>query len=119
MKKSIVDDCRFGTFSSEFRSKAAKSQKFLRQSTAREKGDLALAKEIIDQATTYEKTKDDGKTWYYRGLIYATLDTTSNPQYATLSENALTIAMESFKKSDELADGKEYYITGANWFTNA
>lgn len=88
--------------------------KINKANAAREKGDLAEAKEIIDQATTYDKTKNDEKTWYYRGLIYATLDTTSNPQYASLSENALEIAMESFRKSDELAPDKELYVTAAN-----
>ena len=43
-----------------------------------QEGQLAEAKEMIDAATTYEKTMDDGKTWYYRGLIYAAIDTTSN-----------------------------------------
>lgn len=81
---------------------------------AREKGDLATAKEIIDQATTYEKVKDDGKTWYYRGLIYATIDTTSKADLKALAPDALDVAMESFRKADELGDpGKEYYITDA------
>lgn len=83
----------------------------------REKGDLAAAKEMIDQATTYEKTMNDGKTWYYRGLIYATLDTTSNAEFKALAPNALEEAMASFKKSDELGDpSKEYYTTGMGGF---
>lgn len=113
MKKSIVMIATMALSVLVFAQKQPKP-KINKANIAREKGDLALAKEIIDQATTYSKTKDDAKTWYYRGLIYATLDTSSNPQYASLSENALEIAMKSFEKSDELAGDKELYVSGAN-----
>ncbi len=80
-------------------------------------GDLASAKEMIDIATTYEKTMNDGKTWYYRGLVYASLDTTSNDNYKTLADNPLATAMESFKKADELGKkGSEYFINDASGF---
>lgn len=89
-----------------------KKPKINKANRAREKGELAEAKEIIDAAIEHEKTKDDGKTWYYRGLIYATIDTTSNEQYNNLSDNALQEAMEAFRKADELNDkDSEYYIT--------
>lgn len=75
-------------------------------------GNLAEAKEIIDQASEFEKIKDDGKTWYYRGLIYAALDTTQNAEYQNLAQDPLQEAMRSFAKSDELNSGKnEYYTT--------
>ncbi len=78
-------------------------------------GKLGEAKDMIDAATTYEKTMGDGKTWYYRGLIYASLDTTSNETYKALSTNALSVAIESFKKADELAaGGKEYFVSNPN-----
>ncbi|MBV6646897.1 MAG: tetratricopeptide repeat protein [Cyclobacteriaceae bacterium] len=74
-------------------------------------GELAEAKDIIDAGILHEKTKEDGKTWYLRGLVYATIDTTSTDAKG-LADNALEVAMESFAKSDELAaEGKEYYIT--------
>jgi tetratricopeptide (TPR) repeat protein len=80
-----------------------------------QEGKLAEAKENIDLATTYEKTKDDGKTWYYRGLIYAALDTTSNPEFKSLSEGAFAIALESFAKADQLGKaGSEYFTTAPN-----
>ncbi|MDH5474538.1 MAG: hypothetical protein OEX22_02485 [Cyclobacteriaceae bacterium] len=73
-------------------------------------GDLATAKSEIDRASTYEKTSTNGKTWYYRGLIYATIDTSSTQ--GGLSDNALEVAMESFNKADELQKGSaEYFIT--------
>ena len=74
-------------------------------------GNLAEAKETIDAATTYEKTMDDGKTWYYRGLIYAAIDTTSNPAAKALAEDPFKTAMESFAKADELAKGGSEYFT--------
>lgn len=88
----------------------AEKPKINKANMAREKGDLAEAQRIIDLATDYEKTKDNGKTWYYRGLIYATIDTTSNAEHAGLSDNALQIAMESFNKAKEMGDASDYYI---------
>ena len=70
-------------------------------------------KRMIDLATTYEKTMNDGKTWYYRGLIYTSIDTTSNEAYKALAPDAFTTAMESFKKGDELNGGKEHFIQDA------
>jgi tetratricopeptide (TPR) repeat protein len=76
-------------------------------------GKLDEAKSIIDAATTYEKTMNDGKTWYYRALIYASLDTTSNQQYKALDPDPFKVALESFAKADELAKNKkeEYFVT--------
>lgn len=82
---------------------------------ARSEGNLAEAKEIVDAAIVHEKTKDDGKTWYYRGLVYASLDTTQNPDYQNLVANPLEVAMEAFAKADEIdPDGNKYYINNAN-----
>ncbi len=78
-------------------------------------GQLAEAKQMIDDATTYEKTMDDGKTWYYRGLIYATLDTTSNPEFKSLADDPFNVAMESFAKADKMGKaGSDYFITDPN-----
>ncbi len=80
-----------------------------------QEGKLDEAKTMIDLATTYEKTKDDGKTWYYRGLIYAALDTTSNATYKALAQEPFKTAVESFKKADELGKKDvEYFINEPN-----
>ncbi len=80
-----------------------------------QEGKLAEAKQMIDDATTYEKTMDDGKTWYYRGLIYAAIDTTSNPEAKGLADDAFQVAMESFAKADKMAKaGTEYFTTDPN-----
>lgn len=78
-------------------------------------GKLDEAKTMIDLATTYEKTMNDGDTWYYRGLIYASIDTTSNETYKALAPDALKTSVESFAKAEQLAKaGKEYFVTMAN-----
>lgn len=92
-----------------------KKPKIRHAERARTEGNLAEAKEIIDAAIEHEKTKDDGKTWYYRGLIYATLDTTTNPEYKNLADEPLKEAMEAFEKAEELNDSNnEYYVSGPN-----
>lgn len=74
-------------------------------------GDYAEAKQIIDDATTYDKTMDDGKTWYYRGLIYSAIDTTANADAQSLKDNALRTAITSFHRADSLdTKGKGYYL---------
>lgn len=92
---------------------AQKKPKINKANSARENGDLVEAKSIIDEAIKHEKTKDDGKTWYYRGLIYATLDTTTNEQFSGLAENALEEATAAFAKASEIdPEGKNYYVSG-------
>src|SRR5687767_15582204 len=77
---------------------------------AMQEGKLNEAKDMIDAATTYEKTMNDGKTWYYRGLIYASLDTTSNESFKSLEPQPLKVALESFAKADQLGKaGSEYF----------
>ena len=82
--------------------------------TSWKEGKLDEAKANIDLATTYEKTKDDPKTWYYRGLIYASIDTTKNEAHKGLATDAYKTALESFAKADELNKGdKELFIQDA------
>lgn len=88
-----------------------KKPKINQAEKARSEGNLAEAKEIVDAAIEHEKTKDDGKTWYYRGLVYASLDTTTNPEYQNLADNPLKTAMEAFAKADEIDPDGNYYIT--------
>jgi tetratricopeptide (TPR) repeat protein len=80
-------------------------------------GKLDEAKSIIDEAIVFEKIKDDGKTWYYRALIYTAIDTTSNPQYSGLANNAMEIALEAYDKAEKLGDpNKDYFISEAPTF---
>ena len=83
--------------------------------TLYQEGKISEAKEMIDAATTYEKTMNDGKTWYYRGLIYSVIDTTASLK--SLAEDPLSVALESFKKADEIdKEGKKYFTTDKTTF---
>lgn len=81
-------------------------------------GKFKEAKEQADVTITGEKTATDGKAWYYRGLVYATLDTIKDESLNSLDPNALKVAVESFKKADELNKKKdsEYFITEKGGF---
>ncbi len=76
-------------------------------------GKLDEAKANIDAAINNEKMQNDGKTWYYRGLIYASIDTTSNETYKNLDPNAFQVALEAFQKAEELSKGKGYFTQDA------
>ncbi len=75
---------------------AQKKPKINQAISALEEGQLSEAKSIIDAAIVHEKTKDDPKTWYYRGQIYAALDTANN------EEGALDESLKAFDKALEL-----------------
>ncbi|MFA7599775.1 MAG: hypothetical protein WCY35_03545, partial [Bacteroidales bacterium] len=45
------------------------------------------AKSSIDKAITFEDTKNDAKTWLYRGNIYLQLASTQDPAYKSLCDN--------------------------------
>lgn len=61
-----------------------------------DKGEYGEAKSLIDIAVESEKFAENAKAWYYRGMIYATLDTASQ------EPGAMDAAVASFQKSLEL-----------------
>ncbi|MDB4655919.1 hypothetical protein OAE48_03630 [Flavobacteriales bacterium] len=73
-----------------------------------EYGELDNAKEAIDPTITHEKTMNEAKTWYFRGLIYQALYETKDEKYKALHDNPLQVAYESFVKTLEL-DDKNYH----------
>lgn len=72
-------------------------------------GDYATARDIVDQASEFEKLKDDPKTWFLRGRVYMTIDTTN----ANIVDNPTEIAMASFNKAKEMGDVTKLYTTDA------
>ena len=58
-------------------------------------GKVDEAKANIDAAITNEKMMTDPKTWYYRGLIYSSIDSTSNEQIHNLDPNAFQVALDA------------------------
>lgn len=77
-------------------SMAQKKPNVNKAQNALQDGDYAFAKSEIERATEYEKTKDDAKTWFVRGMIYMTLDT------AEIESGVYETAMASFDKALEL-----------------
>jgi hypothetical protein len=75
-----------------------------------QEGKYAEAKQMADAATTYEKTKSDGKAWYHRALVYTTIDTISNEEVKALDPNAFNVAMASLAKADSLGGKNEYAV---------
>ncbi|MFT4545631.1 MAG: tetratricopeptide (TPR) repeat protein [Polaribacter sp.] len=73
-----------------------------------EYGELDNAKEAIDPTILHEKTMNEAKTWYFRGLIYQAIYETKDEKYKTLDDNPLQVAYESFAKCVEL-DEKKYH----------
>jgi len=75
---------------------------------------LADAKAMIDVAETDAKLSLDGKTFYYKGLVYAALDTTSNELFKALAQDPLATALAAFAKAEEMGKGKGYFVQDAN-----
>jgi tetratricopeptide (TPR) repeat protein len=65
-------------------------------------GKLDEAKQMIDVCVTDPKLSLDAKTFFYQGLIYSSIDTTSNETFKGLSNNAYDVAIAAFAKSEEL-----------------
>jgi len=81
-------------------------------------GKLNEAKAMIDVCETDPKLSLDPKTWFYSGMIYSSLDTTTKEAYKSLAPNAFEKAMNSFAKSDELMKNSknELFYTENNSF---
>jgi len=73
---------------------------------------------VADPGTMVDKkgepSKNAAKAWYLKGVIYASLDTSKNEKFKTLEANPFPIAIEAFKKSEEIDKGKTpYFLTDA------
>ena len=80
-------------------------------------GKLDEAKQIIDVTVASEKFAENAKAWYVRGLIYASLDTTSNEQYKGLEKDPFKVAVAAFEKCNTLDNGKSgSFINGPDGF---
>ncbi|MDD4000941.1 MAG: tetratricopeptide repeat protein [Bacilli bacterium] len=60
------------------------------------------AKSSIDKAITFEDTKNDAKTWLYRGNIYLQIASTNDPNYQGLCDNCAEVACEAYLKALQL-----------------
>jgi len=89
--------------------------------TARDKGELAEAKEQIDLAMDNPKAIEKGKTFYERGLVYQDLAMTENPDYQAIMprEDAVKEAVTSYNKVLEMEkESTTYYIFATQQLDN-
>jgi tetratricopeptide (TPR) repeat protein len=92
----------------------AKPPKIEKAKSALDKGEVAEAQQIIDEAIEHEKTKDKVKTWYYRGLIYEAIFNSEDPAISGLSETAFQEAAKAFLKVQELENESGTYFVFAD-----
>ncbi|MDQ3392497.1 MAG: tetratricopeptide repeat protein [Bacteroidota bacterium] len=78
----------------------AQNSNVSKASNFEQRGDLAKAKDAIDQAANHDKTKDKSKTWLTRGSIYEAI--ALSEEHKNLDANALEEAIQSYKKAKEL-----------------
>ena len=72
------------------------------------------AKVAIDEASVHEGTKDEPKTWLYRGDTYKGLATSNKPEFQKLSPDPIGEAISSYAKCIELDTKKRYSDDAAN-----
>lgn len=71
-------------------------------------GKLDKALEYIEPTIQHDKTKDDEKTWRYRGQIFSMIAGSENEEYRNLHPEPVKEAARSYKKAMEL-DTKDSY----------
>ena len=103
MKRSLTVAMVLMMAASLFAQKEAPKPNVNKALTLAKQGKFAEAKAIVDGVPTHEKTKDDSKSWFYRGIIYVAMDTVAGAPGG--SENVVTAA-EAFRKAGELAGPK-------------
>jgi tetratricopeptide (TPR) repeat protein len=80
-------------------------KEFNRAKTADEKQrQLTSAKKFIDDASVNAETMTDGKTWFYKGIIYLNLYRATGNADANLFETAI----QAFKKANEFDTKKKF-----------
>jgi len=77
--------------------------------TSRDCKELGKAKDAIELALTHETSSVWAKTWFYRGNIYFDIHISEDEACRSLSDNALDLAYESYRKALEY-DEKSRYI---------
>lgn len=73
---------------------------------ALENGELQEAKELINEASEHEKTKDDPKTWYTRGTIYQAILNQEG-----FSEEIVKETTKSYNKVFDMVEENDKYFT--------
>jgi tetratricopeptide (TPR) repeat protein len=113
MKKVIVLISLLIIFTSAFAQRGKVNSAY----TNLQGGKLTKAKELIDAASVHKKTKDNPKTWVFRGDIYVEI-ATSNLSGVVIDAEALPKAIEAFKRAKELDTENEYAENIKNGYKN-
>ena len=71
-------------------------------------GKLDDAKTQIDNAVNNDKQKTKSKTWFYRGEVYRSIAADPTGVYSKLDSNAVQVALDSYKKAQELEPGSTF-----------
>lgn len=98
MKKTVLLVIAFMATTSLFAQKSAVNSAFSHYSNQY----WDKAKASIDKACIYPETKDDAKTWMYKGNIYIMLASSKVEKYKKLCDNPLDEACEAFKTAAKL-----------------
>ena len=69
------------------------------------RGKIAKALEAIEEAAVHPDTRDQARTWYYRGNIYYKIAASQDSTINTLRANALDTAYASYQKAFALDPG--------------
>lgn len=65
-------------------------------------GELAKAKDAIEEAIVHEKTKGQAKTWMVRGDVYKAIAETKDPAKKALCATPTRVALDSYRKAISL-----------------
>lgn len=80
--------------------------------SAKEKGNLEEAMQLIEAATENEKTKDNPKTWYTKATIHEAMFI--GPDGKVKDESQLDKTVEAYEKTKALAKGNDTYAVFAD-----
>lgn len=69
---------------------------------------LDTALKAIEFAETQEKTKEWGKTYYVKALVYDAIAKSDNPEFQNICENPMVMAFDNFKKSYDMKGSAPY-----------
>lgn len=79
-------------------------------------GKFDEAKAIIDATVADEKQGKKAQAWYLKGLIYFGIDTTSNQQYKSLTDNPFEEGKAAFEKAYSMDKDNGSFINGPDGF---
>jgi tetratricopeptide (TPR) repeat protein len=69
---------------------------------------LDTALKAIEFAETQEKTKEWGKTYYVKGIVYNAIATTENPEFQKICDYPLIKAFDNYKKAYDMNGSGPY-----------